>query len=237
MEQGLKINPIKERHYGRWFVLFILACLLAGGGWYAFQWYNTGWQPPFYVPIASANPAVDESDVSKNQINSHEAEALQPRFISAPDIDIPQTRVFALGLTEQNLLSTPKNIKDAAWYNKSATPGKGYGVVIISAHGRGIAKDSPFSKLEEAQKGDELVIMRGDGQTYKYAIADKKTIKLEELNSTGMNLMKKPYGSDKEGLNLMIHTGKWIPKLQQFDERLIVQAVAVEKETAAEEAE
>lgn len=234
MEQGLKINPIRERHYGRWLLLFLLSCLLVATGWYVFQWYNTGWQPPFYIPIASANPAIDESDISKSQINSHEAKPLEPRFISAPDLDIPQTRVFALGLTDQNLLSMPRNIKDAAWYNKSTTPGKGYGTVIISTHGRGVAKDSPFSKLEESQHGDEIVIIRGDGEVYKYSISDTKTIKLEELNTVGMNLIKKPYDSDKEGLNIMIHTGKWIPKIQQFDERLIIRAVAIEKEKDAE---
>lgn len=237
MNTGLSIDPIKERHYGRWLVLFLLACVLVASGWYAFQWYSTGWQPPFYIPIASANPAVDESDVSKTQINAHEVESLQPRFISAPDIDIPQTRVFALGLTEQNLLSVPKNIKDAAWYNKSTLPGKGYGVVVISAHGQGIAKDSPFSKMENAQMGDEIIITRGDGQSYKYSVSDKKTIKLEELNTSGINLITKPYDSDKEGLNIMIPAGKWIPKLQQFDERIVVRATAVETKKDTPESE
>lgn len=226
MVPGLSIEPSKERHHSRWFVLFLLACLLAATGWYGYHWYMTGEQPPVEIPIAKANPAVDESDVTKSMVNTHSVPATHPRYISIPAIGVKKTRVFEVGLTKQNMLDTPKNIHDAAWYNKSQTPGVGYGAVLINAHNGGIYKDGVFASLHQLKRDDEIIVERGDGKTYEYRVVENRTMSLDEVNETGMKTMMKSARQDREGLNLITCAGKWVPRIQQFDQRIMLRAVA-----------
>lgn len=228
MVPGLRIDPIKERHYGRWFVAAAMVGLLGVLGWFIYGWYTTGAQPPIPLPLASADPRVDESDVSKQAVATHTVPATEPRYISIPSIDVQKARIFSVGLTKNNLLDTPKNIHDTAWYKKSASPGQGYGAVLINAHNGGITKDGVFARLVELEEGAEIEIERGDGQTYSYTVTDNRTMDLEEVNKTGMKMMMKSAEATKEGLNLITCAGTWVPRMQQFDKRIMLRAVAKE---------
>jgi LPXTG-site transpeptidase (sortase) family protein len=226
MNAGLSIEPERERHYGRWVLAFVTLCSIVISGWYIYQWYMTGMQPPVPIPIAKADPSIDESDVSSAMIAAYEVPASHPRYISIPSIGVGKTRVYPVSVTDQNMLDTPRNINDTAWYKKSATPGQGYGAVLIDGHNGGNSKNGVFAKLSTLKEGDEIVIERGDSQIYKYQVVESQTMNLDQVNSTGMKMMMESVDPNKEGLSLITCAGTWIPRLQQFDQRVMVRAVA-----------
>lgn len=137
-------------------ILVVLLALLAATGWYAYRWYVAGDQFPVAIPaFATANPHIDETEVTASQVKEHTVPPLQPRYISIPTIGVSDTRVFAVGVEANGALGVPANISDAAWYNKSSTPGSG-GVVLIDAHNGGITRNGVFAKLGTLKKVTRL---------------------------------------------------------------------------------
>lgn len=222
---GLEIKEKREFHLWRWFFALITLGLLATGGWFTYQWYTTGYVPPIPLPVASADPRVDESDVSKADIDTYTVPATHPRYISIPKLNIQKVRVQKVGLTPNNLVDNPKNINDTAWFDQSATPGQGYGAVLINGHNGGITRNGVFAKLSTLKVGDTITIERGDGQKFMYNVVENESMSLEEANETGMSDMMKSADEDTEGLSLITCDGKWIPKIQQFDRRIMLRAV------------
>jgi LPXTG-site transpeptidase (sortase) family protein len=209
-------------------VLIILVILLVATGWYSYRWYVAG--DPFPVPVpafATANPDIDESEVTATQVKDHTVPPLQPRYISIPTIGVSDTRVFGVGVESDGALGVPANISDAAWYNKSSTPGSG-GVVLIDAHNGGVTRDGVFAKLGTLKKGDSIVVERGDGKKFTYQVQENQSMPLDEVNATGMKMMMESAVPGKEALNLITCDGKWVPRLKQFDRRIMLRAVLVD---------
>ena len=231
MSSGLYINTKKDRKFLHWIILGFLAILIVVGIYYGYQWFTKGDQPPL-VPLpasALADPSVDESPVSQAAIDSYTVPATHPRYISIPALSIDKARVQQIGLTKDNMLDTPKNISDTAWYTKSATPGQGYGSVIIDGHNGGISRDGVFVNLDKLKEDDEISIERGDGKLVKYKVVENRTMSLKEANSTGMKELMTPYEAGKEGLGLITCAGKWVPRDKVFDKRILIRAVVVEE--------
>lgn len=222
---GLEIQNKKEFHLWRWFFTIVLITLLAAAGWFAYRWYTTGEVPPVPLPVASANPAIDESDIPKAEVDTYTVPATHPRYISIPKLGITNVRVMQVGVKANNELDVPKNISDSAWYEKSATPGQGYGAVLIDGHNGGITKNGVFAKLGTLRADDGITIERGDGQKFSYTVVESESMALDEVNATGMKKMMKSADDTKEGLSLITCDGKWIPKIQQFDRRIMLRAV------------
>jgi sortase (surface protein transpeptidase) len=228
MGTGLAIEPRGERHYGRWLLGFFVVILLTVAGWYAYQWYSTGMRPPVPIPVAKADPSLDESDVTDAMLNSYKVGPTEPRYISIPSISLDKARVFSVGVTSQNLLDMPHNIHDAGWYKKSVTPGNGYGAVLIDGNSLGATKNGAFAKLNNLQPGDEITVERGDGKTLHYSVVENQIMTLDEVNATGMQMMMQSVDSTKEGLNLMTNAGTWIPRTGLFDKRVMLRAAISE---------
>ncbi len=222
---GLEIKQKHEFHLWRWFFLLVLLALLAAAGWYGYKWYTTGEEPPLPLPVASADPRVDESDIPKAEVDNYTVPATHPRYVSIPKLGISNVRVQQVGVKANNELDTPKNINDTAWYERSATPGQGYGAVLIDGHNGGITKNGVFAKLGTLQNGDEIILERGDGKKFTYTVVENESMSLDEVNATGMKKMMKSANEDKEGLSLITCDGKWVPKLQQFDRRIMLRAI------------
>lgn len=195
--------------------------------YYAYQWFTTGSQPPIVSLPASAlaDTSVDETPVTEDQKTDYTVPATNPRYISIPALNIAKARVQNVGLTKNNILDTPANISDAAWYNKSATPGQGYGAVLIDGHNGGVTRNGIFAGLDKLKTGDEIIIERGDGEKVTYTVAENKTESIQDANTTGMKRLMTPYDTSKEGLGLITCAGKWVPRDRVFDKRILVRAV------------
>ena len=226
---ALRFTETKQHHTGLWIFLVIVLLLMGAFGWYGYRWYTTGEMPAIALPMAHAASgiSVDESNVTPQQVTSYTVAADYPRYISIPSLGVPSTRVFPVGLTSSNVLEQPTNINDAAWYNKSATPGSG-GVILIDAHSTGAANNGIFTKLNTLKLGDVINLVRGDEQRSTYSVRENKILTLDEVNALGSNTMGQPVIQGKEGLNLTTYAGKYIPRLGAYDHRVILRASLVE---------
>jgi LPXTG-site transpeptidase (sortase) family protein len=230
MTTGLHIDASKERHVLRWIFATIFVVLLGVSAWYGYRWYVDGEQPPI-IPLpasALADTSLDEKPVTDEQVSAHTVPANQPRYISIPTLGINKSRVMAVGLTKNNLLDTPKNINDTAWYDKSATPGSGSGAVVIDGHNGGVTKDGIFAGLHKLAIGDEIIIERGDGKVLRYGVAENETMTIAQANNEGMKKMMLSAEPGTEGLSLITCAGKWIPRDKIFDKRVMLRAVAID---------
>ncbi|MGK2895994.1 MAG: class F sortase [Candidatus Saccharimonadales bacterium] len=224
---GLEIRHKREYPFAWILILLVICTLFTAAGWYAYRWYMTGEVPPM-VKAQSGDPEIDETPVTKEEISQHIVPADHPRYISIPAINVSQTRVLSVGVTSAGQLDVPDNIDDAAWYDKSALPGSGYGAVLIDGHNGGISRNGVFAKLGMLQKGDTIVIERGDGKKLIYKVIENQSMSLDEVNNTGMKMMMQSADPEKEGLNIITCDGKWIPRLKQFDARIMLRSVRIE---------
>ena len=225
---GLAIQQKRNLHLGLWFSLVLVVAMLLTAIYWAYDWYAHGNKPPI-IPlpaVAYADPSVDEAPVSDSDIDKYTVPANNPRYISIPALGVGKTRVMSVSLTKLNTLAMPRNINDAAWYKSSATPGQGYGQVVIDGHNRGVNRDGVFVTLSTLDEGDEIIVERGDGKKITYMVAKTERMSLAEANSSGMQALVKPYDPSKEGLGLITNVGKWIPRDKVFDQRILVWAVA-----------
>jgi sortase (surface protein transpeptidase) len=223
---GLTIEHKREFHLWKWLFWLLVIGFILASSWFAYRWYTTGEEPPL-IPIASADPKIDESNVSEGEVLNYTVPASHPRYISVPKLGIDKVRIMKVGVTSSGLLDVPKNIHDTAWYEKSATPGQGYGAVLIDGHNGGISKDGVFAKLSTLTEGDEITIERGDGKKFTYSVVSNESMSLQKANESGMKEMMQSAEFDKEGLSLVTCDGKWVPRLQQFDRRVMLRAVAI----------
>ncbi len=228
MSSGLYLDRKSDKSWIRWTILALLASMIVLTIYYAYQWFTTGNQPPIVSLPASAlaDTSVDETPVTEDQRIDYTVPANNPRYISIPALNIMKARVQNVGLTKNNILDTPANISDTAWYNKSATPGQGYGAVLIDGHNGGISRNGVFAGLDKLKEGDEITLERGDGQKFTYSVVENKTESLQDANTTGMKRLMTPYDTSKEGLGLITCAGKWVPRDKVFDKRILVRAVA-----------
>jgi LPXTG-site transpeptidase (sortase) family protein len=195
-----------------------------------YSWYMTGSTPlDIPLPVAKADARINEAPVTAEQVNTHEVGPLEPRYISIPSLGVSKARVMNVGLTDTNHLDVPQNIHDAGWFNKSATPGSGFGAVVIDGHSVGINENGVFIDLHKLQKGQLITIERGDGQQISYEVADNRTMSLDEANETGMQSMMSSADSSKEGLSLITCAGTWVPRMNMFDQRVMLRAVAIDQ--------
>jgi LPXTG-site transpeptidase (sortase) family protein len=209
-------------------MLAIFASLIVASIYYGYQWFTTGSQPPI-VPLpasALADTSVDETQITEDERTDYTVPMTNPRYISIPALGIAKARVQNVGLTKNNTLDTPANISDTAWYNKSATPGQGYGAVLIDGHNGGVTRNGIFAGLDKLKTGDTITIERGDGKEFTYVVAENKTEPLQDANTTGMKRLMTPFDTSKEGLGLITCAGKWVPRDRVFDKRILVRAVA-----------
>lgn len=220
------IYETKQRHTGVWVFTIILVAVLGAAGWYGYRWYDTGEVLPIPLPLASAETGIEEIPVAPEKVQQHTVPTFHPRYISIADIGIGQTRVFPVGVDQNNQLKSPANIYDAAWYDKSSTPGSG-GVILIDGHNGGTTKDGVFAKLINLAIGADIIVDRGDGKSFTYKVVENKSVPIEEVNATGMKIMGESADPTKEGLNLITCDGVYVPRLGMFDRRIMLRAVLV----------
>jgi len=225
---GLTIHQKRSFHLMRWIILLAVLVLLGSYAYYGVRWFKTGELPPLPLPVAAADGSIDESKVTRAQVDAYTVNKDLPRYLMIDDYLI-KSRIQKAGLDERKMFTTPSNLDDTVWYEKSATPGKGFGAVVISGRNVGISRDGTFSKFKKLKERDTIKIERGDSQVFLYEVRDIQEKPLSWVNKVGMTEMMTSMDVSKEGLSLITDSGKWIPSQKEFDSRIIVRAVRIDK--------
>ncbi len=225
---GLQLETKRRASGIRYWLLGMASVALLGVlGWIVFVWYMTGVRPDF-LPFPStvlADSRVDETRVTLEQIDEYTVDNNYPRYITIPALSIERARIQQVGL-EGGMIGRSTSLDDVAWYKESATPGQGYGTVIIDGHSNGISRNGAFAGLDGLSEGDDIIVERGDGRAFTYTVTENKTESFISARKTGIKRLFTPYDKTKEGLGLLTYTGNWIPRDQVFDQSVLVRAVA-----------
>lgn len=143
-----------------------------------------------------------------------------PRFITIQRINV-RARVIAQGIGVQGLPKDPKNIFDVAWYEDSAIPGT-VGTTVMNGHVSGSEKTGIFYNVSSLRTGDKIIIEQGDGNILTYSI---KATQIYSNSSISMDIINKSFDPTKPALNIITSTGRYIKKTNQFEQRLVIQAL------------
>jgi LPXTG-site transpeptidase (sortase) family protein len=123
-----------------------------------------------------------------------------------------------LGTTKDGSLAVPNFFDQVGWYDKSSRPGS-VGTVVLDGHYSneyGVV----FKDLNKVNVGDEIKVIRGDGQTISYTVESKEDYSKDAVP------MDKVVGSDgKERLSIITCNGAWINSQSTFSNRLVVYAL------------
>lgn len=224
---ALTVKYSKERHPVRWVITIAIIGLVCYSAWLGYRWYTTGEVPPIPFLNAGATAGVDEGDISDAERANYTVPSSHPKYLSVPDLFISKSRVFAVKLDSNNVLKTPKNINDTAWYDQSAEPGMG-GVILLNGHTNESSKGGVFANLNALKKGADILLERGDGQSFRYTVVDNQSLPIDEVVIKGKKLIELSAKPGVEALNIMTNDGKYVPKLGTYERRTIVRAVLAE---------
>ena len=133
-----------------------------------------------------------------------------------------------MGVLTSGELDTPNNIFDVGWYNASGTPGSGR-TLLIDGHNGGPNVVGVFKYLNQLEKGDQLVVERGDGALFTYSVVENNEVPLDAAD----DYMKTALTSAEpgtEGLTLISCIGEWSQTRQTYLSRQFVRAVLSNKE-------
>ncbi len=118
----------------------------------------------------------DENQPTQEQYDKYQVSRTAPRYLEIPRLKV-KARVQDSNVNE-HILPVPDNIFDVSWYSGSGRPGEN-GNILISGVAEGLTKHGVFYNLDSLEKGDEIILERGDGERFSYgieklAIIDKK---------------------------------------------------------------
>ncbi|TAL15283.1 class F sortase [Patescibacteria group bacterium] len=130
--------------------------------------------------------------------------------------------IESVATTANGAMGVPGNIWNAAWYNKSAKPGQA-GAVFIDGHSSS-TDGALFGKLNTLAKGDIINVMRADNIVINYKVM---AINVVNRSNVDMSSMLKPYGTSRNGLNILSCQGKWLPSEETLENRVLVYAVQI----------
>lgn len=209
--------------------LLLVFGVIGTAGWYGYKWYAYGEALPIDIPVlaASSEPKPDDSEVGAMQVMSHSVAAGEPRYLKIPGLGIEKARVFSADVDSTGFVKSPINKHDVSWFNKSALPGAD-GVSLLSGYGANDAEDSIFSKLGSIAPGSIIEIELGNGDVVKYKVIDVLNLSLEDMQDSGVDRLTESAQAGKNGLNLTTRDGVWVPRYEQYSNRIIVRAVVVE---------
>lgn len=223
----------KVRHHARKIrqprsiLAMVLVGVLLSGAYAAIDSFNLGQSPSEVLAqqgTVGAPQVAGESTSRDTGSNAPAAGDVAPdlaKTISIPKIDV-KGAVISVGLTPDGAVDTPRDIMQAAWYNKSSKPGQP-GQAFINGHASS-TNGALFGRLEELEKGDKINIEMGDGSSIQYRVVKVSIVDRHEVD---MAKVLQPYDVYDRGLTLLTCDGEWIPEEQTLANRVIVWAVEV----------
>jgi LPXTG-site transpeptidase (sortase) family protein len=168
------------------------------------------------------NNMPSEEEVSEEEVRAYTVAPDMPRYIRIQKLGVV-SRVFPMGVTEDNQLKAPSNIFDVGWYNKSAKPGKN-GTALMDAHVSGPTRGGAFHGLKRLEKGDIIEVERGDGAIFRYSVVAKEAHPVKDVDMAKALVSIEP---GKNGLNLITCDGPFNAQTNDYPDRLVVYAVEI----------
>ena len=147
------------------------------------------------------------------------------------DVDAP---VITLGLDEDNVMESPDEPCDVAWYDFTSYPGFGSNAVFaghvdwFNLGSQGCRCDSPggcggpggavFWDLKNMVLGDLVEVRLTDGTLYQYAVITKQQV------SGSSDFREIVSATEKEIVTLITCGGRFDPITRHYPDRVIIQA-------------
>lgn len=140
----------------------------------------------------------------------------EPTQLIIPKIKV-HSPVVAMGLTKEGKMAVPDNYTEVGWYKFGGRPGE-KGSAVMGAHldnGKNIP--GVFKKLKYLNIGDDVYVKTSDGKTLQYRVISKKVYAYNAKETSEVFTQ-----SDRARLNLITCHGTFMPKLNTYDQRIIV---------------
>ena len=202
---ALKINRTVSR-IGQilgWALVAIIAVLLIKTyvwekNYYATKTNETRAKADVVITEIETILSPSEFEPSEDEIKEYQVEANNPRYLDIPRLDL-HARVRHSAV-DNNKLPLPNDVYDVAWFAGSSAPGQG-GNVLISGLYKGSTKDGVFKNLDSLEKGDEIIIERGDGEKFTYEVRELQIVDAKDAANELPGVQRRI--DDKETLSLV----------------------------------
>ena len=142
-------------------------------------------------------------------------EGIVPASIEIPALDV-NTEIEKVGRLENGQMGVPKEFDTVGWFGEGANPGAP-GNAVMAGHVDSKTGPAIFYKLEDLDKGDEVIVKDNDGKTLTFIVTGKE--KYDRKNAPVDKIFDYSYGSK---LNLITCTGNFNRDEGTHEERLVV---------------
>jgi LPXTG-site transpeptidase (sortase) family protein len=209
-------------------VLYSLAGLLvAAGAYLAISGYLTNRQLAAQIgrlsdQTASADTGPSTTPPSADAVKNYKVAPNLPKYIDIPGLSV-HARVMSMGVDDKNVLQAPSNVYDTGWYNASAQPGQPGGM-LIDGHISSWSTKGVFYGLNKLKTGDTITITRGDNRQFTYRVVSSQ---IKPVDQVDMSSLLVSADVNKPGLSLISCSGEVIPGTNEYDKRIMIQAVLV----------
>lgn len=143
--------------------------------------------------------------------------APEPVALRVPGIGL-ETALVPLGLDEQGRLEVPEGYEHAGWFAEGVLPGDPGPAVVV---GHVDSRDGPavFYRLRALGQGDEVVVVRTDGSTVRFAVERVERHEKERFPTEAV------YGpTTGPELRLVTCVGAFDREAGSYEENLVVYA-------------
>ena len=175
--------------------------------------------------IASSEAEPSSEPISPVQIKEYLVPADQPRYLTIDKLGIVNARIISVGVDKKGQMQTPNSIYDAAWYNRSAKPGKGY-TGFYNGHSGVGGSSGIFRNLSALTAGDLIKIELGNGTIHTYRVYDNFEVKLEDANKK-MKLLTTSPVEGEESISIITCTGEYSLKQKTYLSRQFLRATKI----------
>jgi sortase (surface protein transpeptidase) len=138
-----------------------------------------------------------------------------PASIEIPALDV-NTEIEKVGRLENGQMGVPKGFDTVGWFGEGAKPGAP-GNAVMAGHVDSKTGPAIFYKLEDLDKGDEVIVKNKDGKTLTFVVTGKE--KYDRKTAPVDKIFDYSYGSK---LNLITCTGNFNQDEGTHEERLVV---------------
>lgn len=167
-----------------------------------------------------------EVEPTEEEVREYVVAADRPRYLSVEKLGVEKARILPVGINPDGELGTPNNIFDVGWYESSGKPGQGK-TMLIDGHNGGPHVHGVFKELPSLVAGDRIVVERGDGMMFTYAVVENIEVPLDRSDVYMATAMKSPE-SGKESVTLITCTGEWSHAQGTYLSRQFTRAVLLE---------